>query len=738
LQARPAIDVARHGINQGTVVVRGFNNAFSGATLTLVDNRIARVPSLRYNAMTMIPTTNEDYERVEVVSGPGSALYGPNAANGVVHFLTKSPLKYQGTSLNVAGGNRDLWLVSGRHAMLAGDRAAFKVTGQYFEGTDFEYVDPVEADNRQRLIDAGQDPGLIGVRDFNVKRWAFEGRLDVQVGDESELAVSGGYNEIDNIELTGLGAAQAQQWGYGYGQARLVWKKLFVQTYMNTSNAGDTYLLRTGNLIVDKSKFIVGQVQHAWEMSPRQSFTYGVDGLFTRPDTEGTINGRNEDDDNIDEFGGYVQSDTQLHDRWDLVLAARLDDHSQLRDPVFSPRAALQFAATDDQTVRATYNRAFSTPSTNNLFLDLVVLEDLGGLGAPTGLRGYDVFTQGVPKDGFSFRRDTDGGVDGLYMEVPEAFQHLVDPMKASQLPADATQMWGEALMIAVAGGADPGILGIPAPPPGLVGSSLRALNPTTGSFVDISPSEVQDIAPLKPTITNTAELGWKGKIGGSFSAAADIYYTRIQDFVGPLRVETPNVFFDRGELEDYLGNFLPPGADSVLAAGLAAIPLGTVTPTNSSDQAALIVTYRNFGDIDLGGVDLGFDWSLDRRWTVGVSYSWVSEDFFEDVEGELDVSLNAPKNKAGIRVRYDDRNRGLRVGAAYRYVDAFPVESGVFNGRLDHYNVVDVTAAYDLPFAPGASIALSMQNAFDEPHREFIGAPTLRRLTMGRISYNF
>ena len=55
--------------------------------MSLVDNRIARVPSLRVNAYSLIPTASEDIEQIEVVSGPGAALYGPNSANGVMHIL---------------------------------------------------------------------------------------------------------------------------------------------------------------------------------------------------------------------------------------------------------------------------------------------------------------------------------------------------------------------------------------------------------------------------------------------------------------------------------------------------------------------------------------------------------------------------------------------------------------------------------------------------------------------------
>lgn len=97
----PAVDIAKRGLANANVVVRGFNNIFSGTLLTLTDNRIARVPSLRVNALNFIPLTNDDVERIEVVLGPGSALYGPNSADGVMHIITHSPFTSQGTNVHV-------------------------------------------------------------------------------------------------------------------------------------------------------------------------------------------------------------------------------------------------------------------------------------------------------------------------------------------------------------------------------------------------------------------------------------------------------------------------------------------------------------------------------------------------------------------------------------------------------------------------------------------------------------
>ena len=89
------MDIVQSGLAQSTVVTRGFNNAFSGTLTSLTDNRITGIPSLRYNASYFIPLVNEDIEQIEIVRGPGSALYGPNALNGVMHIITRSPFFFQ-------------------------------------------------------------------------------------------------------------------------------------------------------------------------------------------------------------------------------------------------------------------------------------------------------------------------------------------------------------------------------------------------------------------------------------------------------------------------------------------------------------------------------------------------------------------------------------------------------------------------------------------------------------------
>ena len=131
----PSVDLISTGINQSRVVIRGFNDNLASSLLTLVDNRIARIPSIRLTALQLIPIGTGDIERIEVVSGPASALYGPNSANGVVHILTKSPFDARGTTVGLSVGQNDIVSGAATHAGTIGSRKlGFKISGQYYEG----------------------------------------------------------------------------------------------------------------------------------------------------------------------------------------------------------------------------------------------------------------------------------------------------------------------------------------------------------------------------------------------------------------------------------------------------------------------------------------------------------------------------------------------------------------------------------------------------------------------------
>lgn len=748
VRALPGVDAAQTGINQGTVVSRGFNNVFSGALLAIIDNRYARIPSLRFNAYNMFPTNDLDLDRIEVSLGPGAALYGPNASNGVMHLITSSPLDRQGSSISLAGGERSMFHGQFRTAHAPSENFGFKISGQYMRGDDWEYDDPAEMAARS------QNNCGICARDYLAQRYSVDTRLDFRFAGDADLVLNGGSSTIlSGVEMTAIGAFQVKNWGYNYLQSRLSKGRLFAQAFVNLTNSGSdagstdieggTFGLRTGAPVVDQSRTMAFQFQYGFDLGSRQSFTYGVDWQRTEPRSGGTIFGANEDDDIISEVGAYLHSETSILDNLNLVTAIRVDDHSRLADPNISPRAALVFSPADDQSFRLTYNRAFATPTSTNLFLDIVAQS----IPLPVGGITYYMRARGVPSGGYAFTPACPGGVMSYCMHTP---------VTQGAIPANAVLLWDA--LIDVMGSASETVKAV-APllkSPGAltedpeIGTFVALLNTATGGFEPVT-GPLDEIPALVPTINNTFEVGYKGLIGGRFLFSADVYSTRVENFVGPLRAVTPSVFLEPQSTLAFVLNRLGPliqggllTVDDVrgLVTQVASLPLGTIVPDGAGSHD-LLVTYRNFGDVSYWGADLAAHFLVTDMIQLEGNYSFQSEDCFDFEEdasciGSQDIALNAPNHKGSFGATVDDQSAGYTAGARVRFNAGFPMNSGVYQGDVEAYQVVDASIGYRLPFQPGTHVSLTANNILNNLHREFVGAPEIGRMLLLRVRYDF
>jgi iron complex outermembrane receptor protein len=808
LRSIAGVDVAPTGVQSTNVVARGFNNIFSGSLHALTDYRIAGVPSLRVNFLHFVPANNEDIQRMEVVLGPGAALYGPNTANGILHILTKSPLDEQGTTLAVGGGSRSAVQGAFRTAHRLGDNFGFKLSGQYLRAEEWEYTDPAEVAERNRFrcalsgatscsaqeiaaarlfrADLARAVGIdsaaaqarierIGLRDNDIVRWGGEARADWRITPDLTAVFQAGLTtSVNGIELTGLGASQVKDWRYSYVQARAAWNRLFAQVYLNRSDAGDTYLLRNGAPIVDRSRVAVGQIQHGLDLlGGRQKFTYGADYTWTVPVTEGTINGLYEDDDETREFGAYLQSETALSPRLDLVLAGRIDTHSALPDPVFSPRAALVFKPREGHALRVSYNRAFTTPSSLNQFLDLG--SALPGGDARTELLrqlGYSLRIQGTGDAGFTFLQP--GG--GYLVRSPFTPTALGGP--GTLLPANAATLFPLAVGVLAQNAAARGT-----PLPASLVAYLSALRPTAAqvglNFLNVANGDagplsslaLDELPPIRESISNTLEAGYKGILANRILLAADVWWSRKEDLVTPLTIQTPLVLLDGPQL----GAFLVPrfmadlGMSQAQAAalaaqlignptapGLATIPVGVISsPDVNANGGQLLVTYVNVDEaLDLWGWDVSARVLIRKEWSLNASASWASEDHWQTQSAGL-VTLNAPTRKATLALNYDDsEDTGLSSELRVRYTNGFPVNSGVYVGTLclnlpnpsplaedcvDDFTLLDLNLGYRLPFGRrNTSLQMSITNLLNEDYRPFPGVPNIGRMLLARVKYDF
>ena len=156
-----------------------------------------------------------------------------------------------------------------------------------------------------------------------------------------------------------------------------------------------------------------------------------------------------------------------------------------------------------------------------------------------------------------------------------------------------------------------------------------------------------------------------------------------------------------------------------------------------------LMLSYRNFGQITYYGVDASIQVLASDQVTLFGNISWVSDDFFDNEEldeanASLSLALNAPTFKAKFGGSFSHPS-GFSVNASGRFTKGFPVDSGPYVGEIDDYFLVDIGAGYAFQNnLQGLRLDLGVSNLLDDDHREFIGAPKLGRVAIGRLTYTF
>ncbi|MEO1385383.1 MAG: carboxypeptidase-like regulatory domain-containing protein, partial [Bacteroidota bacterium] len=188
------VDFVRSGVLGTGLNVRGFNSAFNPKNLQVNDGRLSTLIATGLPFGSLGTVIKEDIERVEIILGPAAALYGPNAHNGLVNTITKDPRDYPGTTIALGGGNQNVLTGRFRHAqVLIEDKLAFKVTGEYTQGTEFDYVDTVYIGGFPfNELDLNQD--------FNAVR--AEGQLIYTPKENHDLIFQTGHSNSNNLAQT--------------------------------------------------------------------------------------------------------------------------------------------------------------------------------------------------------------------------------------------------------------------------------------------------------------------------------------------------------------------------------------------------------------------------------------------------------------------------------------------------------------------------------------------------------
>ena len=727
------VDVSQQGVDHFQITLRGRNTAFTTETYYMKDFRNIVVPGQGQIALGRTSLNDLDLERIEVVRGPGSALYGPGVESGVVHFISKSASKYQGTSFSIGTGTQSNISFAGRHAQKINDKWAYKIVGRFDQADDFvlDPDDPTDAESLS-MFAPQVISGLTGevLRTSNpledqIRSYSLMGELEYSYDDNTTFYLNGGYTHRRGIVRADLGEA-LQDYGNYFAQLKMTSKNWFAQVYMNgvKDDTEESVLYRTGLTSISKYQSYQGQVQYDWPViEDKWEVNLGSEIQWLRSDTEGTVHGRFENDDNFDIYSGYVQSTYAVTDKLDFLVAGRVDRFTALEESTFSPRAALIYKPVAAHSFRMSYNRAVSAPSALFVFADI-----------PFGV---------TPAFDIQFL----GGIQPLEFSDPLVTQSFLG---IGEYPGtDLSMTVPYAIAVAgLEGTVPPDLIDYLNSKIGEVSGVSSGLLFNNGNPVTVLPERDK----IRSTKTNAYEIGYSGVFGNNISVGLDVYYNRKKDLIFSAPV-TPVVLYPNLSA-DLVGVLNSVTTDAELAAfgfdqqtlggiftaigdGLAANPLGLVAPNVEYNSAlpTFIVTPTNTGEVEYFGVDFNMQYYFNDNLTAFANYSWISQNFFNDDEIGLDgtgqtYALNTPKNRIRLGADYIPEGKGFSYGLSARYQDEMEVQSGtIFAGTLEAYTIVDASVGYN--FGNGIRLNMTAQNVLDDEYRVMPRMPKIGRLVL-------
>ncbi|MDP9179581.1 MAG: TonB-dependent receptor [Gemmatimonadota bacterium] len=378
LKAVKGLDFIQVGVTAVAVNARGFNSAFNNRMLMMEDNRIAVLPEngLPVGAFTPIPKL--DLAGIEVLVGPGSALYGPDASNGVITLQTKDPRDYPGTSFEIAGGSRSFFDVQARHAGVANGRIGYKVSGEYQSAKDWQNHNIYAP-----IVTGGAVSPEIGA-DWKTDVARGYGALVYYFPTVGRLELNAGASKSNGIGMTSVGRNQLIDWQYREVQAKFAHPNWFAQAYRTQSLSGDTYQLngfsqnrlRFPTISDDSAKHLsdfpaegkltAAELQNTFAFGALNGLRITWGGQFRHDDVSSKrqwlTDRQTGKDITTNQKGVYAQADIPVTSWLRGIAAGRYDKHDYWEGQ-WSPKAGILVTPVEDQTVRLTFNRAFKSPT---------------------------------------------------------------------------------------------------------------------------------------------------------------------------------------------------------------------------------------------------------------------------------------------------------------------------------------------------------------------------------------
>jgi iron complex outermembrane receptor protein len=375
LRLAPNLQVARIQASDYAITSRGFNHNSGTANklLVLMDGRILYTPLFSGVLWDEQNPLIEDLERIEVVGGPGGALWGANAMNGVINIVSRDAHETQG-GLVTGLGSENTASLGARYGGHLGDGIAWRVYGTALSRGN-------QTDTPWRSYQVGARSDWSGARDaITIQGDIYLGGADGAPTAVADPSISGG-NILARWSRRFDGGSAFQAQAYIDRTSREVASGILAD--VNSAAADAQYNFSAFNA----HEIVVG----AGARMTMDEFEAGPGTVSLDPDEE-----------TLRYFNVYGQDTISINPRLDLIVGLKLESNSYT-DVEYLPNARLAWRPNGDTLLWASVSRAVRTPSRfDRDLMNPGILEGGPNFGAEEVV-AYEAGYRGQPNEAFWF-----------------------------------------------------------------------------------------------------------------------------------------------------------------------------------------------------------------------------------------------------------------------------------------------------------------------------------------------
>ena len=390
LRIAPGLQVTEITNRDLNVSSRQATSSQANDLMVLHNGRSVYLDYIGFVMWDFIPSEKAEIERIEVIRGPTSAVWGANALTGVVNLITKDPGDLQGTTVSVGVGEGETYSASLVHGGMARGHA-WKASGGYSHQGAYE---------RPKGLIPGTATPYPDYPNRATSNPRLDLRLDLDDGAGTSWSFSAGGAGSGGISMTAIGPFEIDRSSWsGYGRVDAIRGAWSGTLYANILDALAPALLSVGpegdplDLTFD-SRTLHFDLNHQAAFGDRHLVVWGGSARYLSFNLSVAADAADRR-----EIGLFAQDEIALSRRWRWFLGARWEDV----DPIgsrLSPRTSLLFSPSPRHTFRLGFHESYRNPTAINTEADTEILNQvlipLPG-GEESHLLGFESSVLGRP-----------------------------------------------------------------------------------------------------------------------------------------------------------------------------------------------------------------------------------------------------------------------------------------------------------------------------------------------------